>query len=184
MPEAAVDTNWLLDVALQRDAGSESLWAIALAGEIRLFVPAICITEAIKVLDGWDKEWRRFSDHFRAFSGIATTEDQLQATAELADRAERQTWETLEQVTAQAELLEIRRTTIARASSIRDFLKLSAADAFVLSLVVDACEAGVCHDFVSRDTAFGRNETRSYMQQIGLTHWNSAAAFLAAKRAR
>lgn len=171
-------------------------------GDVQLFLPSICVTEAIKVLDGWDKEWRRFSNHFRSFSGIGVMfgfqqrswhldgmfavggmPDPLQASAELADRAERQTWETLERLAASAHLLELRAPTIARASSIRDFLKLSAADAVVLSLVAQACQEGSCRDFVSKDRAFGKSETRTYMRQIGLVHWSNAAAFLAAKSA-
>ena len=41
----AVEANWLLDVALRQDEGSEELLAPAKQGIVQLLLPSICIAE-------------------------------------------------------------------------------------------------------------------------------------------
>jgi len=114
-------------------------------------------------------------------AGVASPEQMLLASAQLADRAERLVWQTLQQASTTAELLEVTSATIARASNVRDFLKLSAADALVLSLVVDASESGICGDFLSRDRTFQKGETKAYLEEKGIAFWSNATPYLAAR---
>lgn len=174
----AVDTNWLLDVALARDARSVALWEESQAERIDLFVPAICFAEAVKVLEGWEKEWRRFSAHISSFAGLGTQAALLDAGDRVADEAERRVWEMLIEVSSTATLLNLTSSTIDRARVIRDQLNLTAADSLVLALVADACEEARCCDFLSRDREFQKAETRAYMDGIGVVLWPSAASYL------
>jgi predicted nucleic acid-binding protein len=178
----AVDTNWLLDVALSRDHGASRLWAETRNQRVQLHVPSISLVEAVKVLDGWKKEWARFSPYLRQFSGLGHLDPILLQSADLNDRAVKLVWQTLERVSKVAHLLELTSNAIGRASHIGDQLNLSAADATILSLVVEAHELGICHDFVSRDAAFMRPDRVTYMQSGGIAFWNSASAYLAARR--
>jgi predicted nucleic acid-binding protein len=177
----AVDTNWLLDVALSRDGAATRLWTTARNQRVVLHVPSIALVEAVKVLDGWKKEWERFSPYLRQFSGLGQVDEILVQSASLSDRAARRVWQTLERVSSVSQLLELTSSSIGRAASLRDQLNLSAADAAILSLVVEAHEQGACHDFLSRDAAFIRQDSAAYMRSIGVTLWRSAATYLASR---
>ncbi len=58
MPEGLiVETNWLLDVALQRDPGSLAIWTLSEEQNLELFLPSLCIAEAVKAFESQRRIW-------------------------------------------------------------------------------------------------------------------------------
>ena len=53
----AVETNWVLDVTLHQDEGSEELLTQAEHGVVQLFLPSICIAESIKRFESMRQSW-------------------------------------------------------------------------------------------------------------------------------
>lgn len=72
--------------------------------------------------------------------------------------------------------------TLILASDIREFLKLSPADATVLATVVLAKKRNLCHQFMSRDKkAFARSDTETYLQEQGIVYYESPFDYLQAQ---
>src|SRR5882724_10044103 len=53
-----VETNWILDVALHRNQGSEELCEYAERGYVQLFLPSFCIAESVKAFEGIQRTWK------------------------------------------------------------------------------------------------------------------------------
>lgn len=187
-----VETNWIVDIVLGRDRGSQDMWGLAQKERFRLFVPSICLAESVKVLERCQSEWRsvasrlrREASEIRRASCLAARAESLDETgimlAELEARLEALFWPTLEQVSHRARLLEMNPRTVVLAANIREFLKLSPADAAVLATVVLAKQQGLCNQFMSRDKrAFDTRPARTYLKGQSIVYYADPLDFLRA----
>jgi len=186
-----VETNWLLDVALQQDDGSTRIWDQAQAGRIDLFVPAFCLAEAVKVFEAWKQRWRSLDQLLREEVVQASRSPLLLASAAslsqacrdlevIADTAESRLWELLDLVSRRATLLELRGDALTRFRSIRTNLRLSPADALVLASVCIAHEDGTCSRFMSRDQeAFKKKrDVSEFVLSVGVEYFPDPMGFL------
>lgn len=193
--EVAVETNWVLDVALQQDAASEELFKYAREGRIQLFLPSFSVAEAVKALEAKEQRWRDLSTELektkREFGRselskplVGDLDPAISALASVQDTVETRFWVTLEDIGRVARIVEPTPETIKLTAQIRDFLKLSPADAAVLATVVSLKSAGVCTTFMSRDKeAFASESTRTYMGTEGVTYYDSASPIVGPLRA-
>jgi predicted nucleic acid-binding protein len=193
LPDASVvvETNWILDVALGQHEPSTSLLDLARRDEVQLFLPVICLTEAIKAFESKRGQWRDLANRLTATAADLGRNTQLDALVdsvrtastlmvETADSLEQQLWETLEEARRIASPLGMDADTLSRAREIRNLLGLSPADAAVLSTVVGARDT--CDEFISRDRrAFDTDESRSYLRGVGITYYADAAHFISAR---
>ena len=53
----AVETNWILDVTLHQDQGSEELLQQAELGLVDVLVPSFCVAESVKRFEAIRQEW-------------------------------------------------------------------------------------------------------------------------------
>ena len=187
-----VETNWILDIVFGRDRGSQDMWDLTQKERIHLFVPSICLAESVKVLEKCEGEWRTLASQLRreaseirrasCLAARAETLDQAEIMlAELEARLEALFWPTLEQVSHRARLLEMNPRTVVLAANIREFLKLSPADAAVLATVVLAKQQGLCNQFMSRDKrAFDTLPARTYLKGQNIVYYADPLDFLRA----
>jgi hypothetical protein len=173
-----VETNWILDVALHRNQGSEELCEYAERGYIQLFLPSFCIAESVKVFEGIQRTWKglgaqsgRVRDELlrSAFIDAANSLDLAQVLlAAATDIAEADLWAGLERVTPLVTLLPPTVDTVRATADMRQFLDLTPADASVAANVVDACRKGICRRFMSRDRVFAEEPVRTYLVAEGV----------------
>lgn len=187
-----VETNWIVDIVLGRDRGSQDMWDLAQKERFRLFVPSICLAESVKVLERCQSDWRRVADQLRneareirragSLASRAESLDEAEIMlAELEARLEMLFWPTLEQISHRARPLEMNPSTVALAAEIREFLRLSPADAGVLATVVLASQQGICSQFMSRDKqAFDTRPTRAYLKEKDIAYYADPLVFLRA----
>ena len=190
MPESLiVETNWLVDVALERDAGSVHIWRLREAERIAILIPAFALAEAIKRIE-FDR--RRWNDLFgrienagrdlaRSRLFAAQAEDLAAAAGSLADAsniAERQLWQTLDRITAQADLVELQRTTLLLARELHDRFKLDPGDSTVLASVIEAQRMGRCDTFMSRDSVFAKPDIVQYLASQNVDLYRDPMRFL------
>ena len=193
MPDASVivETNWILDIALGQHEASIALLDLARRDQVQLFLPILCLTEAIKAFEGKRVVWRDLANRLVAIAADLGRNAQLEefvtgvrgaATlmVETGDTLEEWLWETLEEARRVASPLGMDGDTLSRARQIRSLLGLSPADSAVLSTIVGA--RGTCSDFISRDRrAFDTDESRSYLREMGITYYADAAHFIEAR---
>lgn len=181
----AVETNWLLDIALHQDAGSEELLAQASRGIVAIYVPSICIAESIKRFEAMRRAWaelereikktRRETERSRhLFCAEQRLVAATEALAEVSDVAEAEFWSVLENVMRVTKLIGPDVGIVGLTAEIRTFLKLEPVDASVLATVVAARRAGLIHKFVSRDNDFGAAEVLAYLGEEGVQFFDSA----------
>jgi len=193
----AVETNWILDVVLQRDDGSRRLWHLAEQGDLTIYLPAICLAESVKWLETQVRTWQKLADDLtRAVGDIRRSELLIDFAAPLAgaqaglvqlqDTTRAEIWNVLERIIGGGiRLMETSTSMIARALAIQTQLTLSPADALVLATVVESRSAGTLDSFMSRDhRAFDKPEVRRYMETFGIAYFPNARAFLRAMRRR
>lgn len=191
MPEAAiVETNWILDVALGQHEPSISLMNLAQRGEVQLFLPVVCLTEAIKAFEGKRGQWWDLANRLESVATdlgrnalLGELIVNVRGTATLlvgtGDALEQRLWETLETVCRITSPLGIDTDTLSLAREIRDLLALSPADSAVMATVVGAY--GTCREFISRDRrAFDTAESRFYLKTVGITYYADPAHFISA----
>jgi hypothetical protein len=181
----AVETNWLLDVTLHQDQGSEELLAQAAHGVVRLLMPSICIAESIKRFESMRQGWIDLERGIKKAAREITRSPRLRfaeerlasattALTEVSGIAEQEFWRVLEGVTRTTQLIEPRPETVALTGNIRTFLDLEPADASVLATIVTARNADMCRKFMSRDTDFQTEGVSAYMGTQGLEYFDSA----------
>lgn len=180
----AVETNWVLDVALHQDQGSEELLLQAQHGIVQLLLPSICIAESIKRFESIRQSWtdlerntRKITREMMRSPQLHFVEERLASAAdaltEASDVAEREFWRVLEVVTQVTRLIEPQPSTVALTAEIRTFLKLEPADASVLATVLTARRAEMCRKFISRDTDFQPDDVLAYMRNETLDYFDS-----------
>jgi predicted nucleic acid-binding protein len=181
----AVETNWLIDVALHQDEGSEELLAQAEHGIVQLLLPSICIAESIKRFESIQQDWVRLEQDIRKTlreimrsQHLPFAEGRLtpatEALTEVSGAAETEFWRVLERVTRVTRLIEPQAETVALTADIRTFLNLQPADAFVLATIVTARRADICRKFMSRDSDFLADEVSAYLRAQGVEFFESA----------
>jgi predicted nucleic acid-binding protein len=184
-----VETNWLVDVALERDVGSVHIWRLMVEEHLAIFVPAFALAEAIKRIEFERRRWNdlvgRVENAGRdlARSGVfsAQAESLSAAASELAaasNGAERQLWQTLDLATEHAELIELQRSTLLLARELHDRFRLEPGDAAVLASVVQARLSGQCDRFMSRDSAFAKADVADYLANQGVVFYRDPMRFL------
>jgi predicted nucleic acid-binding protein len=191
MPEGViVETNWLFDIALQRDPGSQTIWQLAQAGRLDLYLPALCVTESIKAFELQHRGWGQLmsqitgtlSDLRRSavfMSQVSVLSGAHDALDEVRDRAEAELWDSLDQICDRAALLDLNRATVLLARSLRDLLALDPADALILAAVEEASNAAKCSRFMSRDSVFNAEAVRAYMASRRIEFFRDPRHFLA-----
>lgn len=190
----AVETTWVLDVALHQDEGSEELLAQAERGIVQLFLPSICVAESIKRFESIRQSWIELERSIKKVSreimrsvhlrfAEARLEPATDALIEASGVAEREFWQRLEHVTRTTTLIEPQPETLTLTADIRTFLDLEPADASVLATVVTARRNGTCRKFISRDTDFQTDGVRAYMNHEGLEYLDSAYPIVGPLRA-
>lgn len=110
MPDASVivETNWILDIALGQHEASATLLDLAQRDQIQLFLPVICLTEAIKAFEGKRGQWRDLANRLVATAADLGRNMQLDAfvisvrgaatlMVETGDTLDQRLWETLEE---------------------------------------------------------------------------------------
>src|SRR4030095_3982578 len=113
----AVDTKWVLDVALHQDEGSEELLTQAQQGVVQLLLPSICIAEAIKRFESIRQSWidlersiRNTVREIMRSSQLRFAEARLvpaiETLTEVSAIAEREFWRVLELVTGLTPLIQ------------------------------------------------------------------------------
>jgi len=181
----AVETNWVLDVTLHQDEGSEELLTQAEHGVVQLFLPSICIAESIKRFESIRQSWVDLERGLKKAAREIMRSPQLrfgeepfalaaEALTEISGLAEREFWRVLERITRMARLIEPQPETVARTADIRTFLDLEPADASVLATVITARNADVVKKFMSRDGDFQAEDVLGYMRSEGLEYFASA----------
>jgi hypothetical protein len=181
----AVETNWVLDVTLHQDEGSEELLAQAEHGIVQLFLPSICIAESIKRFESIRQSWADLERGLKKVTREIMRSPQLrfaeqgftsatEALTEISGLAEREFWRVLERITRMARLIEPQPETVARTADIRTFLDLEPQDASVLATVITARKADVVKKFMSRDGDFQAEDVLGYMRGEGLEYFPSA----------
>jgi hypothetical protein len=189
--EVVVETNWILDVALEQDSGSVELFEYGRRGEMRLFLPSFSVAESIKNIETKGKALTSAAGSvdtqrglFALVDGCTETMDAaLIAMAALGDRIEERFRLILEEVTKFATLIEPTPDTVRLTSEIRGLLKLSPADSTVLATVSALVRTGGCGSLMSRDkSAFSHPDTQKYMQANGITYYDSAHPIVGPRR--
>ncbi len=153
IPEVAVETNWILDVALEQDPASQELFAYAVRRDIQLFLPSFSIAEAIKSLEAKQRVWRDLSGQLqkaRGEFGRSTLtnpsrehlDQAITALAYVHDLVETRFWAILGEISRVTRITEATPQILELTAQIRDFLKLSPADSAVLATVVSLKKAG------------------------------------------
>jgi predicted nucleic acid-binding protein len=181
----AVETNWVLDVALHQDEGSEELLTQAQQGVVQLLLPSICIAEAIKRFESIRQSWidlersiRNTVREIMRSSQLRFAEARLvpaiETLTEVSAIAEREFWRVLELVTGLTQLIEPQPATVGLTADIRSFLNLQPPDASVLATIVTSSRAGTCRKFMSRDSDFRTDDVLAYMRDEGLEYFDSA----------
>ena len=188
---AIVDTNWILDVALEREPGALRLWESVRRGEMELLVPGFCLTETIKTLERmrahWDELRRRLGSHFgdlrrSAFLGpdLGPLADAAATLRLIGDEAEQRLWTVLKDVADETVSLTLDAEVISRIADIRTQLNPSPADAAVLATVVVTNEREpAAVPFLSRDAWFGRAAPARFLRDRQIPHFADAGALLA-----
>jgi predicted nucleic acid-binding protein len=163
---AIVETNWILDVALERDVDSLRLWQLFKEGAVELFLPAFCVTEAVKALESMQGHWHQMAKKLRGHAGdiqrsaslnahVDRLEKAAQALDELEDRAEELLWNTLQDIAKSTRSVSLTAEAIGLVADIRAHLDHSPADSAVLATAVVTNRAeGEKIAFMSRDNAF------------------------------
>lgn len=178
-----VETNWLLDLTLERDHGPRVIWDLARSGRLDLFVPALCLAECAKAFESMRRNWRQQSSELRNLrsdlgrSQLFRTELQaLVAVDKVSGKVEALLWDVLRQVSVSMVLLQMGRDTMRLAGDLRDLLNLDPADAAVLAFVEESKSAGVCRRFVSRDRVFTSDIVQTYMASVGIEYFADPCA--------
>jgi predicted nucleic acid-binding protein len=186
-----VETNWVIDVALGRDTGSETLWRLANTGEALLLLPSLCLAEAVKVLESQQRTWNRVfaelerqANDIRRASAFVEASEQIDhmmlMLASLGDLLEKEFWPKLNEISRRAQLLELSHETIALATDIREFIKLAPADSAVLATAVLARRADMSNLFMSRNkNDFGKEHVLDYLNGEGLEYHPNPGALAA-----
>ncbi len=193
--EVAVETNWILDVALHQDQASEELLTYTEQRHVRLFLPSFCIAEAIKAFESRRQDWEDLERRIRAGRREILRSSSLQfpdgalgaaadVLAQVADVAEQEFWRMLERIAAVTDLLEPTPELVALTADLRQFLDLEPADAAILAHVVIARRADVCRSFMSRDEHFRNDVTRAWMTREGIEFFDSPYPVIGPIRAR
>jgi predicted nucleic acid-binding protein len=192
--QVAVETNWIIDVALQRDAGSQRMWNLAQEGRLTILVPSVCLAESVKALETQFRVWRSLAGELQRIAAEARRSDLLAALTtplvaaqtalvDLEDTAEAQFWETLEQISRRVHLLEPGAAIISKVSTVRELLNLSPADALVLATLTESPAHSGIGNFISRDKrAFDTPQLRLYLANFGITYHPDARTFFRATR--
>lgn len=184
--KVAVETTWILDIALKQDPSSQELFELATRHEIELFLPSFSIAEAVKALERIQHGWKTLRDDLqkavrelkRSELTKAVTEElerAINALAQAHDQAESSFWPALENIVRVARIIEPTPEILKLTAEIRDNLKLSPADSEVLATVVSLKKAGQCSVFMSSDKgAFDNPPTQTYMRGEGITYYDNA----------
>jgi predicted nucleic acid-binding protein len=193
---AIVETNWILDVALERNADSIRLLHLAQVGTLELLLPAFCLTETVKALENMQSHWREAENALLSHTADIERSKTLgtyavalgaaqKALAELKDQAEARVWSTLPLIVEATRSLPLTREIIELTADIRDQLKHTPADSAVLATVI-VTNRQEKTPFMSRDErAFGgrrrkgkRQATEKYLEQEGVVFFDSATELL------
>lgn len=185
-----VETNWLLDVALEREAGAQRLLQLAQAGTLELLLPSVCLTEAVKTLEYMLGHWREAGRTLRRHVGDIQRSAPLQvymerleqaATAleDIEDKAERRMWTSLQAIAQVARSLSFTPETLALTATLRESLTHSPMDAAVLATAL-MMNRTARTAFMSRDRAFRNPDTQEYLTHEGLAFFGSSTALLRA----
>jgi predicted nucleic acid-binding protein len=177
-------------VALEREAGSVEIWYRTNGGEIELILPAVCLAEAVKVFENYRRDWRRLAEglaqranEMRRSTGFAASTQAINqarlSLAQMADQLEASFWPLVETMAKRTTHIAMDGDIIRLAGDLSQFLKLSAADATVLSSVVHAKDRGLCSAFMSRDAkAFDTPAAREYMETEGIDFYRHPSLFI------
>lgn len=184
--EVIVETNWVVDVALQQEEASVELFDQAQAGHVRLFVPTFCIAEATKNVELKQAELRRIlADQLprlrHELSRSPVTRDSgvpidqlIVALAAAHDSMTAAFWPRLREIVGLVTLLHPRPETIDLTATVYDSLKLSPADASVLASVILASREHTCRAFMSRDADFSQTAVKEHLAAEGIQFYGSA----------
>ena len=190
-----VETNWILDVILERDTDSAELLRRAAERQITAFLPSFSVAEAVKVLEGMQAEWKRSANQLLQIqrdldrSSLlkdpgAPIQQAIDVLAEVHDLLEENFWPRLKRIVEAVTIVEPTAEIIDLTATIRDVLKLSPADSSVLATVVSLSRAGGCRVFVSRDKeAFGSQAAIDYMDSEGVQYFDGLGPILGPWRA-
>ena len=191
----AVETNWVLDVTLHQDQGSEELLRQAELGLVRVFLPSFCVAESIKRFEAIRQEWNDLQQALKKAAReilrsphLAFADERLRGSveilAEASDVAEGEFWGALERVVRTARLLTPGPETVALTAELRDFLGLEPADAAVLAEIVLARRSDTCRRFMSRDVDFQAAPIARFMADEGIEYLDSPFPIVGPLRSR
>jgi len=185
----AVETNWIIDVALERNQASLRIWELAKNKQVTLYLPSPSLTESLKVLQesqgelkGIEQTIRQENNKFTSKMGLRATrgilDEVLTHVAQTQDRYQKQFWKATEEISSTVQLLNPSASTISEAGEIGDLLNLKPVDAMVLALITSASRLDQCHDFMSRDQDFSKGRTVSWMKSRNITFHDSPSDYL------
>jgi hypothetical protein len=128
----AVETNWILDVSLHQDQGSEELLQQAERGLVQLLVPSFCIAESIKRFESIRQGWsdlqegtKRARREILRSAHLRFADERLMgavsALAETSDTAEREFWRLLERIARATRLLVPGPDAVTLTADLRNF---------------------------------------------------------------
>jgi len=188
--DVLVETNWILDVALQQDDASVELFRQSQARRARLHLPTFCVAEAVKSVETKQNDLKRLiNDQLprlqRELSRSPSTRDTgapieqlIDALARAHDAITTQFWLILRDIVATTALIPPRPETIELTAAIQDLLNLSPGDASVLATAILSCRDDVCRVFMSRDGDFSDEVVKDYMAREGLTFYPNAESIV------
>lgn len=191
----AVESNWILDIALHQDEASERLLAQAQQGLVELLLPSFCIAESIKRFGAIRQKWTELEQQIKTTTreirrspplsfSVERLVSATDALAEVADVAESEFWRVIEQITRATVLLEATTEVVVLTAEVRTLLELDAADAAVLATVVTARRADRCRKFMSRDRDFRSEAVLTYMAGEALEFFDSPNPIVGPLRSR
>lgn len=191
MPEGFIaETNYLLDLILEQHDPSVQLFAAVKDGRAALFLPSVCIGEAIKSLERRISDWHSFESQLAQIadqmSRLSATRplaqpfrEQAAAVARLDDYFTRRLWSILVEVDEASTRLPFTGSTAMLAPWFAGVFDMSLMDAAVLATVVDARQE--CTTFISRDKrAFDHPAVKRYLKDRGMNVMSDPAQFISA----
>jgi predicted nucleic acid-binding protein len=171
------------------------MWDLLNQGDLKVTIPALCLTEAVKTLEAKSRSWRRIAGDLSAVAAdiqrstlLSGARDRLRAAEEalasLEGPAEAGLWQALKQIdafvqTRRVRLIPTTAEIVIRAADIRDQLKLSPADALVMATVVESRIHRGSRHFLSRDTqAYDSPPVCRYMEEFAIVYHPHSGSFL------
>ena len=175
---------------MQRSTASIRLWDEIQQDNVTLYLPAICVIEAIRRLDeesrkrrelvrrldAYKTDVKRMPAFDQAIQHISDVQDELSITE---GPFEQHFWSTLERTTGKAIVIDVDREFVSMAGVVRDQVGLTPADSSVLAAVLLAKRDKKTNCFLSANyTDFDKPDVQQLLKEQEIRYFRNADEFL------